>query len=76
MPQLTDQKILLVLGEEDSTVPTWQTQEFYYFGRGLNKDIHLLTFSDEDHILRKRENLNTLCSTISETFELSGVVCE
>ena len=76
MPQLTDQKILLVLGEEDSTVPTWQTQEFYYFGRGLNKDIHLLTFSDEDHILRKRENLNTLCSTISETFELAGVVCE
>ncbi|MCK5027141.1 MAG: prolyl oligopeptidase family serine peptidase [Candidatus Pacebacteria bacterium] len=74
--QLTDQKILLVLGEEDATVPTWQTQEFYYFTKGLNKDIHLLNFSEEDHILRKRENLNILCTTISETFELSNVVCE
>lgn len=76
LPNLTDEKILLILGEEDSTVPTWQTEEFYYFSKGLNKNINLLAFPNEDHILRERANLNTLCSTIAEIFELDNVKCE
>lgn len=75
IPDLKDEKILLIYGEEDSTVPTWQTREFYYFAKSLEKDVRLLSFSDEDHILRKRENLDALCLFITEGLTLEDVQC-
>jgi pimeloyl-ACP methyl ester carboxylesterase len=62
--RLDGHKILLVLGENDATVPVWQTKEFFHVLGSLKKSVELLTFADEGHILRKRGNLDKLCSRV------------
>ena len=71
---LTNQQILLVFGENDSTVPVWQTKEMFYMLKGMEKNTSLLAFSDEDHIIRKRENLDNLCLFINDKLELNNQI--
>lgn len=70
-----DEKVLVVWGENDSTVPVWQSTKYVDFAKNLDVAVSTLSFSNEDHILRKRENLNELCETIATTFELEDVSC-
>jgi dipeptidyl aminopeptidase/acylaminoacyl peptidase len=65
---ISDHRILMVVGQNDDTVPTWQTKEFYNVLRATGKDARLITLEDEDHILRKRENLNQLCLVVISSF--------
>lgn len=75
LPNLNKEKnLLLIYGERDSTVPTWQTREFYDQAKALDKNVKLLKL-DEDHIIRKRSNLKTMCSFITSNLLLKGVVC-
>jgi len=68
-------KLLVVYGALDSTVPTWQSTEFYDVAATLGKDASLLRFDDEDHILRKRENLDVLCVFIRDELRISDLSC-
>ncbi len=77
MEQLTDRnKVLVVWGENDSTVPVWQSTNYIEFAEAKGVNVKALSFPDEDHILRKRENLDLLCLTITEYLTIPGVKCE
>jgi len=69
-------KVLVVWGENDSTVPVWQSTKYVDFAQKQGVNVDTLSFPDEDHILRKRNNLDKLCSTIEETFNIDNVDCK
>lgn len=75
VPDLTDEKIVLIYGEDDSTVPTWQTREFFYLAESFGKDVSLLRL-EEDHIIRNRENLDKMCEFIVDKLSLPDVSCQ
>ena len=75
VPNIDGHKILLILGEKDATVPAWQTKEFFHVLNALNKSVELVKFADEDHILRKRVNLDKLCTKVLSLSSLSPDVC-
>ncbi len=69
---LTNQKILMIYGEEDNTVPTWQSKEFYSFAKLFGKNAEIVSYPDEDHVPKKRSTLNDLCSRVSASFSLNA----
>lgn len=76
IPKLTsDQKVLIVYGEDDATVPTWQSTQYLDYAKSKNLSVDSISFPGEDHILRKRNTLDKLCSKISSFFALKGVSC-
>jgi len=75
VPNIDGHKILLILGENDATVPAWQTKEFFHVLNALNKSVELVKFADEDHILRKRANLDKLCTKVLSLSSQSADVC-
>ncbi len=68
-------KVLLVWGENDSTVPVWQSENYVEYAESLGVNVHALSFPNEDHILRQRSTLDTLCDTVTETLQIDGVRC-
>ncbi len=71
MDELTKKdKVLVVWGENDSTVPVWQSTKYVEFAEKQGVNLETLSFSDEDHILRKRDNLDELYDTIVDFFDL------
>lgn len=74
--KIDGQKILLVYGEVDDMVPTWQTTDFYNFLKAFGKNAELVPYKGEGHILKERGTLNGLCRNIASRFSLSGVSCE
>lgn len=73
---LDSQKILLIYGEDDATVPTWQSKEFSAFASGLNKNVELVGYEKEGHTILKKENLIDVCERTAETFGLRASLCE
>ena len=76
LPQIEDEKILLIYGEDDEVVPTWQTREFFYQADIFDKDVRLLKIENEGHLIKKRESLNLMCDFISEELEIGRVSCD
>lgn len=70
------QDVLLIYGENDGTVPTWQSKEFYAFASALNKNVELVGYPEEGHTILKKENLIDVCERTAETFGLSVSLCE
>lgn len=60
-----DDKILVVWGANDSTVPVNQSTKYLEYAKTQKATVDSLTFPDEDHILRKRSNLDKLCSKVT-----------
>jgi len=76
MEQLTaNDKVLVVWGKQDSTVPVWQSTKYVAYAKEKGVNLETLSFPDEDHIIRTRKNLNALCSALVKRFDLSGVSC-
>lgn len=75
LPDLDREKLLLIYAEDDSTVPTWQTREFFYLAQALDKNVDLLKLKDEDHIIRKRDSLNEVCEFIADGLSISDMNC-
>ncbi len=76
MEKLTDDdKVLVVWGEQDSTVPVWQSTKYVDYAKEMNVNVSTLSFPKEDHIIRERKNLDSLCKTIVSDFDLKGVAC-
>jgi len=77
MEDLTDNdKVLVVWGEKDSTVPTWQSTKYIEFAETKDVNVTALSFPKEEHILRERKNLDNLCKTIVSEFDLDDVSCK
>lgn len=75
LSDLGDEKMLLIYGENDSTVPVWQTREFFYQAESLGKNVELLKLEDEDHIIRSRNNLDLMCEFIAEGLSIEDLDC-
>lgn len=76
LPDLDKRKeLLLIYGEDDSTVPTWQTREFFYQAESLDKNVDLLKLTGEDHIIRQRENLDLMCEFIGDKLLIKDLEC-
>jgi dipeptidyl aminopeptidase/acylaminoacyl peptidase len=76
IPKLTDDhKVLVAYAENDATVPTWQSTQYMEYAKSKNINADVITFPGEDHVLRKRETLDNLCSKITSFFALKGVSC-
>jgi poly(3-hydroxybutyrate) depolymerase len=71
----TKDKVLVVWGEQDSTVPVSQSTHYIEYAKAQGVNVSSLSFPDEEHILRGRTTLDTLCSTITSTFGIKGVTC-
>ncbi len=70
-----DDPVLVVWGEQDSTVPVTQSTKYLEYAKAKGVNVSSLSFPDEDHIIRKRKNLDKLCSAITSTLGLKGVSC-
>ena len=68
-------KLLLIYGEDDGTVPVWQTREFFYQAKILDKDVKLLKLEGERHIIRERASLNLLCEFIADNLPVRDLQC-
>ena len=76
LPDLNRRKqLLLIYGEDDGTVPTWQTREFFYQAKILDKDVKLLKLEGERHIIRERASLNLLCEFIADNLPVRDLQC-
>lgn len=76
LPDLNPRKpLLLVYGENDATVPTWQTKEFFYNAEALGKNVSLLPLIGEEHIIRSRDSLEQLCDFVGEELRLKTLDC-
>jgi dipeptidyl aminopeptidase/acylaminoacyl peptidase len=76
MEKLTkDNKVVVVWGERDSTVPVWQSTKYVEYAKTKNVSVDTLSFPEEDHIIRKRENLDALCKKVVTSLKVDGVSC-
>jgi predicted esterase len=75
LSELDDQDILLFYGENDSTVPIWQTTEFTEVLEEADLEAETISFSDESHIILKKDNLNRICRGIAMLAGLSTKSC-
>lgn len=77
MEKLTkDDKVLVVWGEQDRTVPVWQSTKYVDYAKTKNVNVTSLIFPTEEHILRERKTLDTLCNSIVSTFGIRSVSCK
>lgn len=76
LPKLGKRKqLLLIYGEDDATVPTWQTKEFFYQANILGKNVDLLKLTGEDHIIRQRDSLVLVCESIAQKLLIKNLDC-
>jgi pimeloyl-ACP methyl ester carboxylesterase len=71
----TKDKVLVVWGEQDSTVPVSQSTKYVEFAKTKGVQVSSLSFPDEDHIIRKRKNLDKLCQAVTTTLNIKNVSC-
>jgi pimeloyl-ACP methyl ester carboxylesterase len=77
MEKLTkNDKVLVVWGEQDSTVPVWQSTKYVEYAKGKKINLETLVFPTEEHILRGRKTLDSLCSKITSYFGIKNVSCK
>lgn len=77
MEKLTNKhKVFVVWGAQDSTVPVWQSTNYLEYADTQNVSTKRLTFADEDHIIRKRTNLDKLCTETASYLGIRGVSCK
>jgi dipeptidyl aminopeptidase/acylaminoacyl peptidase len=77
MEKLTkNDKVLVVWGEEDSTVPVWQSENYLTYAKKKGVNVDSLSFVGEEHILRKRTTLDALCSKVTSFLGVKGVACK
>lgn len=72
---LSNQKMLLFYGEDDTEVPIWQSKNFYDYAKAFGKNAELISYPDEGHIPQKRATLNDICSRVAQGFAIEGVKC-
>jgi dipeptidyl aminopeptidase/acylaminoacyl peptidase len=76
MENLTrNNKVVVIWGEKDSTVPVWQSTKYIDYAKTKNVSVDTLSFPAEDHIIRKRENLDAMCTQVVTSLNVAGVKC-
>jgi poly(3-hydroxybutyrate) depolymerase len=70
-----DDKVLVVWGEQDATVPVSQSTKYLEFAKANNVNVGSLSFPTEEHILRSRKTLDSLCKKVTSFLEIKKVSC-
>ena len=64
-----NQKIAIVAGEADKTIPYWQAVMLYDKLKENNKNVNLISYPGEDHVYFKKKTIQNLCT---ELFKFVG----
>ncbi len=67
---LGNQRIEIIQGEADNTIPLWQSILLNDKLKAANKNVNLVTYPGEDHVFKEKKNVNDLCVRI---FGLIGI---
>ncbi len=70
-----EDKVLVVWGERDGTVPVWQSTKYVEYAKTKGVNVETLSFPEEEHIIRDRKNLDTLCKKVVSSLGLKGISC-
>lgn len=65
-----DQKIDIIAGEADRTIPYWQATTLYNKLKNTNKNVKLISYKGEDHVYKEKKTIQNLCNQI---FNFIGV---
>jgi dipeptidyl aminopeptidase/acylaminoacyl peptidase len=65
-----NQKISIIAGEADRTIPYWQATDMYDKLKKADKNVTLVSYPSEDHVYAKKKTLNDLCT---QMFNFVGV---
>lgn len=76
MEKLTkDDKVLVIWGEQDGTVPVWQSTKYVDYAKTKGVNVSTLSFPTEEHIIRARKNLDAMCKKVTSFLGVKGVSC-
>lgn len=56
-----NQKIVIIAGEADHTIPYWQATNIYDAMKTQNKNVNLISYKDEDHVYKEKKTIQDLC---------------
>ncbi len=65
-----NQKIEIIAGEADKTIPFSQAEDMYNTLKNAGKNVSLVSYPGEDHVYKKKETLSDLCNQL---FNLVGI---
>lgn len=68
--KIGNQKISIIAGEADRTIPFSQATLLYEKLKSANKNVTLVSYKDEDHVYEKKETIQDLCTQL---FNFVGV---
>lgn len=59
--KIGNQKIFLVQGQSDHTIPPWQADMLYKKLKDANKNVKFVPYAGEDHVFKYKKNIEDLC---------------
>ncbi|MCX6757748.1 MAG: prolyl oligopeptidase family serine peptidase [Candidatus Nomurabacteria bacterium] len=70
IPNLDNQKIVLIQAQADKTVPPAQADLLYSELKNQNKNVEFYPYADEDHVFKKNSSINGICKNVFTTLSL------
>lgn len=61
---LGNQRIEIIQGGSDRTIPPWQSVLLYKKLKEAGKNVNLVTYSKEDHVFKEKKNIGDICSRL------------
>jgi len=58
---LGNQRIEIIQGEADDTIPLWQASLLYNKLKEAGKNVNLVTYKKENHVFKEKKNISDLC---------------
>ena len=68
---LGNQKIAIVAGEADRTIPVSQSRMLYEDLLSKKKNVELVVYPGEDHVYKKKETISNLCEKIFSFMQIT-----
>lgn len=65
-----NQKIKIIAGEADRTIPLWQATTLYDKLKAEKKDVTLVTYPNEGHVYKEKKTITDLCN---QMFNFVGI---
>lgn len=67
---LGNQRIEIIQGEADDTIPLWQANLLYSKLKEAGKNVNLVTYKKENHVFKEKKNIGDICIRL---FGLLGI---
>lgn len=70
LDKIGNQKIYIIAGVADRTVPYWQATDLYEKLKTTNKNVKLISYKGEGHVYKQKKTIKNLCT---ELFNFVGM---